>query len=268
MYRRPLAFLKRDFITASSYKLSFAMQIIGMIMSVLMFFFISRLFGETARPMLSEYGGDYFSFVLIGIAFSGYLGAGMSSFSAGIAQEQSLGTLEAMLVTPAKLSTIVLSMSIWNFLLTSINVIFYLLVGVIFFNVNISNINIPAAFAAQILTIVCFASLGIMSASFIMVLKRGDPINWLFGGISSLVGGVYYPVQVLPKGLTYISYALPITYALRAVRLAVLKGYTIYDLRLELGMLLVFTLVFMPVSMVMFRYAVRKARTDGSLMHF
>lgn len=268
MFRRPIAFLKRDFLMAVSYRLSFAMQMAGMLVSVLVFFFISKLFGAAAKPMLKEYGGDYFSFVLVGIAFSGYLGVGLSSFSQSISKEQSLGTLEAMLVTPTRLATMVLSMSLWSFALTSLNVILYLLIGALVFGVNLHHINLQAAVVAQALTIVCFASLGIISASFIMVLKRGDPVNWIFGGISSLVGGVYYPVQVLPKPLLAVSYLLPITYALRAIRLSVLQGYGFHALRFELGMLALFTALYLPLSILAFRYAVNRAKMDGSLTHY
>lgn len=268
MINRPLAFLKRDYKSATSYRLNFTLQICGMILSILTFFFISRLFDESSKRLLKEYGGDYFSYVLIGIAFTGYLGVGLSSFSSGLAQEQSLGTLEAMLITPTRLSTILLSMSIWSFLLTSINTLLFLAFGAIFLGVNVSHINLGSALLTQALTVICFASLGIMSASFIMVLKRGDPINWIFGGVSALLGGVYFPIGTLPKALAKASSLLPITYALRAARLSVLQGYGIKELKFELGMLVGFSLVFIPLSMLMFRWAIRRARIDGSLMHY
>jgi len=147
-------------------------------------------------------------------------------------------------------------------------VILYLLIGALVFGVNLHHINLQAAVVAQALTIVCFASLGIISASFIMVLKRGDPVNWIFGGISSLVGGVYYPIQVLPKPLLAVSYLLPITYALRAIRLSVLQGYGFHALRFELGMLALFTALYLPLSILAFRYAVNRAKMDGSLTHY
>lgn len=268
MLRLPIAFLKRDFLTSVSYRLSFALQIGGMAISVLVFFFISKLFGAAAKPMLKEYGGDYFSFVLVGLAFSGYLGVGLNSFSQSIGREQSLGTLEAMLVTPTGIVPMVLCMSLWSFLLTSVNVILYLMLGALAFGVNMRGANIPCALVTQALTIVCFASLGILSAAFIMVVKRGDPINWLFGGLSALLGGVYYPVQVLPKYLLALSYCLPITYALRAIRLSVLKGYGFGQLHSELGILAAFTAVCLPLSITAFRFAVTRAKADGSLTHY
>ncbi len=55
------------------------MNLIGVFFSVLTFFFIAKLFGKAAAPHLQEYGGDYFPFVLIGIAFSTFLGVGLGT---------------------------------------------------------------------------------------------------------------------------------------------------------------------------------------------
>jgi ABC-2 type transport system permease protein len=58
------------------------------------------------------------------------------------------------------------------------------------FGVDRGNANLFDAMIILILTIICFCSLGIISASFIMIFKRGDPVNWVFGSVSALLGGV------------------------------------------------------------------------------
>ncbi|MFB0534598.1 MAG: ABC transporter permease, partial [Anaerolineae bacterium] len=196
--RKPLAFVKRDLNLQLSYRFAFFLQLSRIFFSVLMFFFVARIFGGAATPYLDAYGGDYFSFVLVGIAFSGYLGVAMGSFSGSIRQGQMMGTLEAMLVTPTRLSTILLSSSLWNFAFTSLRIIVYLVIGATCFGVDLSQANLLAALLIQILTILTFSSLGIISASFIMAFKQGNPLNAVLGTASSLLGGVYYPITVLP----------------------------------------------------------------------
>jgi ABC-2 type transport system permease protein len=61
-----------------------------------MFFFLSRLVGEGIAGQLEPYGGNYFSFVLIGVAFTDYLSVSLSSFAGQIRSAQMQGTLEAM----------------------------------------------------------------------------------------------------------------------------------------------------------------------------
>ncbi|MFQ5574714.1 MAG: ABC transporter permease, partial [Terriglobia bacterium] len=172
-----LAFLKRDFRNEVSYRFSFFMRFFGIFFSVTTFFFVAQLFGKSVSPHLEAYGGDYFSFVLIGIAFSGFLGTGLSTFSSSISSAQAQGTLEAMLVTPTKLSAIIVLSSFWSFLFTSFNVLVYLVFGAAVFGMNLGNVNILAALLILALTIVAFSGVGVISASFIMVLKRGDPIG-------------------------------------------------------------------------------------------
>lgn len=70
---KPISFVKRDFLIAAIYRLSFVMQTVGIFISALMFFFLSRLIGKGVQDHLTPYGGDYFSFVLIGTT-SGLLG--------------------------------------------------------------------------------------------------------------------------------------------------------------------------------------------------
>lgn len=119
---KPLAFVWRDFINEASYKLSFLMQLFGILISTLTFFFISKLLGNIGVSYLRPYGGNYFSFVLIGIAFYSYLGVSMHSLSESIREGQMLGTLEALLVTQTEISTIILSSSLYSFIWASFRV--------------------------------------------------------------------------------------------------------------------------------------------------
>lgn len=262
------AFLARDYRMNVSYRFSFFTSFANIFVSVAMFFFISRLLGKAINPYLAEYKGDYFSFVLIGVAFSGFVTTGMSSFSASISSAQSQGTLEAMLVTPTKLSSIILLSSLWSFIFNSLYVCIYLLLGQLFFGLSLTNTNIPAALLIILLATLSFSGMGVTSAAFIMVFKRGNPIDWLYGTASSLLSGMYFPITVLPVWLQPLAYVLPIFYALKAMRLAVLQGYGLWALRTEVGALLVFAMVILPAGIWAFKYAVREAKVDGSLVTY
>jgi ABC-2 type transport system permease protein len=262
---KALAFLRRDLKTELSYRFSFIFTVVGIFFSVVMFYYIAKLFGKAASPYLEAYNGDYFSFVLIGIAFSGYLSTSLHSFSGAIRGSQMSGTLEAMLVTPTSIPAVILFSSLWSFCFTTIEVIIYLLAGVTFFGLDMGRANVISALVVMVLTILSFSPLGIISASFIMVFKRGDPIAYFFGTASSLLGGVYYPVTILPPWLQGLSSLLPITYSLGAMRSALLKGLTVPELGPDLLALSLFAAVTIPVSLISFSYAVRKAKEKGSL---
>jgi ABC-2 type transport system permease protein len=266
--KKPFAFIKRDFLNEISYRLSFIMQVFGILVSVLTFYFLARLFGQAVVPYLKPYGGDYFSFVIIGVAFSNYQEVAMNSLSRSIRDAQMTGTLEALLVTQTEIPTIILSSSLYSFIFTSLRVFAYLLLGSLFFGMDISHANFFSAVIIFILTIVSLSSFGIISASFVMVFKRGDPITWLLVSISWFLGGVYYPISVLPPWLLRLSYLLPITHSLEGMRLCLLKGASLAEIYPNVLALLAFSVITLPISVTIFRYAVNQAKKDGSLTQY
>ncbi|RJQ18753.1 MAG: ABC transporter permease [Nitrospiraceae bacterium] len=265
---KPAAFLWRDFVDDSSYKLAFLMQFLGIFFSTAMFFFISKLLGDAGASYLKPYGGNYFSFVLLGVAFYGYLGLSVRSLAETVREGQEMGTLEALLVTQTEVPTIIISSSLYSFIWASARVAVYLLIGVLVFGVDLGNANIAGALLLLLLTIISLGGLGMISASFIMVLKKGDPVGWIFTSISGLLGGLYYPVSVLPDWLQNFSYLLPVTYALEGMRLALLSGYSLGGLLPYIAALTIFSVIMLPLGIFAFQYAVRKAKRDGTLTQY
>lgn len=268
IYSKIKAFLYRDFISDATYKAAFILQLFGIFLSVLTYFFLSRLMGDIGVEYLKPYGGNYFAFVLIGIAFFSYLNVSIKGLANIIREGQMLGTLEAILVTPTSIATIILSSSLYGFLWATFKVVVYLLLGAVCFDVHLDQANLTATLIILLLTIMSFSGLGIVSASFIMVLKRGDPIGWLFTSVSGLIGGLYYPTTVLPEWLQTAAKFLPVTHSLEGMRLAMLKGYTVSQLAPTVLILCGFSAVILPSSIFVFQQAVRKAMRDGSLTHY
>ena len=266
--RRLYAFLIRDIRIESSYRLAFLLNFSGILLSAVTFFFISELIGQAASPYLSEFNGDYFSFVIIGIAFSGYFGVGLNSFARTLREAQTTGTLEAMIMSPTPVSIIIVGSALWSYVLTTIRVFLYLLIGVVLFTLNLEGANYAAALVTLVLAIIAFASIGIIAAAVIMVVKRGEPLTILFSTFANLVGGIYYPVEVLPEWLQLISRLIPVTYAVRAMRKALLAGAPWSAIWPDLLALLFFIVVLVPLSLFVFRYAVERARREGTLAHY
>ena len=265
---RALAFLRRDWRLQLSYRFSFLLQFFGVFFNLLVFYFLSKLVGDSAAPYLEPYGGNYFAFVLIGLAFSGYFGVGLNSFASNLREAQTTGTLEAMLMTPTRLSTVIMSSSIYDYGFVTFQVFVYLALGGLLFGVQLDKGNTPAALVVLVLTIIAMTSLGIIAASFIMVLKRGDPVTLLISSLAVLLGGVYYPVQLMPQWLQQLSRLLPITYSLDAMRRTLLADASFQEIMPDIIALAIFGIVLVPVSLLIFRYAVHRAKVDGSLAHF
>jgi len=263
-----LAFLRRDILNEISYKLSFFLQLVGIFPVVLMFFFLSRLVGSTISVPLQPYGGNYFPFVLIGIAVQNYLTLSLSSFSGSLRESQLSGTLEAVLATPVRLPSFLMGSTAYSFVFNALRIFIYLAVGSLLFDVHFNWARLPAALGVICLTIAAFSSLGIFSASFIMLFKRGDPVNWGFNVVSWLLGGVYYPVTILPLWLQKVAYLIPMTHALEALRSILLSHRDLSSLTEHLLVLGLWGAIGLPVSLFCFRYALNRAKMRGALGHY
>ncbi len=268
MFRKLAALFKRDFYINASYKLSFLIGWMNTLAVLLPFFFVARLFGKGSSPYLLPYGGDYFSFVLIGIGLRRYLSHAVNSLAGTIGYEQSLGTLEVLFVSPTPFRQVFFLLSLLSFIYATGNFLFYLFLGTFLFQVPFPQANFAGALVVLPLTLLTFYSFGLLSASFILVFKKQNPIEPFFEGFSSFLGGVYFPVTLLPSWLQKVSDILPMTYGLRALRLCLLKGATLVSLGKDLLILSLLTLLLFPISVWIFGKSLKKAKKDGSLIHY
>jgi ABC-2 type transport system permease protein len=267
-FKKTLAFLVRDLRIEVSYKAGFFMQGLGILFTVVTFYFLSKLIDSASTPALSKFSGGYFPFVLTGIAMTNFLSVATRSYADRLREAQVTGTLEAMLMTPTPVGQIVSLSAMYDFVFASMRVVLYLLLAATLFGMDVSHANWGWAALFLLLSIAAFSSMGILSASFIMVFKRGDPLATVYGALSFLFSGVYYPVDVLPGWLRTISNFLPLTWALKGMRGALLGGGGDSGLPYCAAVLVLFSLVLWPLSLTAFSLAIRKARRDGSLGKF
>jgi len=259
------AFIRRDFLAEKSYRLSFALGALATVANLAVFYFIGKLFGSGLAPQLAPFGTDYFAYVFTAMAFFGYIGTGAGSYAGRLRLEQTQGTLEATLSTPLGIPALLLSMSAWNFLFATFELLIYALAGLFIFKLDLAAANWPAAALVFLLSAGCFAALGILSSCFVVLFKRGNPLAWVLNNFEGLLGGVYFPVAVLPCWLLAVSKLLPVTYAVRAFQLAVHKGAGPAMIKGDLLALAAFDLVLIPASVWLFGLAVRRARRAGTL---
>jgi ABC-2 type transport system permease protein len=262
------AFIKKDFLVEKSYKLSFALGALSTFSGILVFYFTDKLFGRALTPYLNEYGTGYFAYVFTASAFFGYIGTGAGSYSERIRIEQLQGTLEAQLAAPIKTLTLLFSLTAWNFIFATFELLIYAAAGVFLFKLDFSNANLPALAAVFFLSAISFAALGILSSCFVLLFKRGNPAAWVLNNFEGLLGGVYFPTAVLPLWLQGLSKLLPITYAVKAFELALHKGAGVHELRGELLILSAFAAALAPLSLLAFDKAIERARRDGTLAQY
>lgn len=258
----------RDLAVARSYRLSFIIQLFEMLLGVTAFYYLSRFIQSPELTRSLPQGGSYFSFALVGVAFFDYLGVSLSAFDQSLEEAKQNGTLESLLVTQTSLPVILAGSALYPFALLSLRTVAYLGWGVLLFHFPATQANWLGAVLVLAASILAFVGLGVLSASYTLVFKRGNPVKWVFAGVAGLVSGIMYPVSVLPAPLRWAGRLLPVTYSLEGMRAALLGHASIGDLWPVLRALLAFAAVLLPLSLAAFAWALRRTKITGTLTHF
>lgn len=235
-----------------SYRFHFAVKSLAAFFQIAVFFFIGRLMGAP----------EYFPFVFVGLIFSRFVQFWLNIFAENIRQEQYWGTAEPVFLSPSSPLAVTLSSSAGKFLLLLLELAVYGVLGIVVFGIEI---NLRWLFLLPLLaaTAFTFAGFGLLSGSFIMYFKRGDPVNWLLSVTFDLLSGVYFPVAILPRWLRSFADLLPTTSALNIWRSILLSSSAprTVDIMLQIA----WATVLWVVGVVCFRKAFELIRSKGEL---
>lgn len=262
------AFFKRDATIALSYRASFVVQVLGNLLILGVFYYIGKLVGTHQIPALAAYGGNFLAFLLVGFALTDFASVSLTTFATQIREGQTTGTLEATLMSPVRLPVILIYSSLWSYFFSVIRLVMYLGLGGILYGVSLGQANLFSALAILLLTVLCFMGIGITWAGVIMLVKRGESILTVVGSLVVLLSGVLFPIELLPGWAQKLASLVPLTHALNAMRLALLKGATLSDLAPTILVLSGFAVVLLTGGMAAFQLAVRFAKHTGSLSQY
>lgn len=255
------SFFKRDCRIDLSYRFSFALEAVHILLAIAAYYFLAAQLGANSLG-----GYPSFPFILVGLTVNAYMTTCFVCFAQEIRGGQLTGTLKAVLTTPTSPAEFLACSSAYPFARATLDVLLYAAGGLIFGS-SFAAGNLAAAALLFAASILAFAGIGLMSATLTLLFKRGDPLLWLFGSGSWLLGGVLYPTSVLPGPLRGAAELLPITHALRGLRAALLANAAVADIVPQLVALLAFTVVALPLSLAAFHLALQRAKIAGTVGH-
>ena len=263
-----VAFVRRGFLHAASYRLNFLGTYVGGLLSVVFFAVLAQFYGNAQPAALAPYNGDYFTFLLIGAAFARFLSIGLRHFGRELEHDLAAGTIEPVMVTATLPGLALLGPSLWILVEGVLLLALQLVLGGVFFGADFSRANWPAAIVFTLLTLAALGGWGLLSAGFVLMFKRAEPLSWLVDVTLFMLAGVYFPVQVIPWGLRIFAYLLPLSYALEALRFALMRGDSLATLWPYAAVLVGFAVVLLPLGLWGFRRSIDSVRRGGGLGHY
>ncbi|TAK16492.1 MAG: ABC transporter permease [Acidobacteria bacterium] len=259
--REAAAMFRRDYLTDLRYRVVFLISLVDAALLLASYAFLARVFGA-AEPN----GYAPLPFLLVGIALTDSLTTSLVCLSQGVRNNQQAGTLKAMLALPLSPARLMLLSMPYPALRAAIDFVIFICMAIAL-GLPVSTINFGATLVVFLLSVGAMLSLALLSASFTVVFKRGDPVMWALGAATWLLSGVLYPTDVLPPMLARVSSLLPTTHALAAVRATAIDGASLAAVGRDAGVLAAFALIGVPFGLWAFTVAVNHARRAGTLGH-
>lgn len=256
------AVLRRDWEIERTYHLRMLLHFTSIAGVALGLYFISRLVDPET---LSAYGGNYFDFAVVGLAVTSFAGVGLGGFSDAVMREQSTGTIELLLASPAPPLTTLASMFVFPLLVSALQVALLLVFGIGVVGSGIPLGGLLLSIPVLALTTATFAAFGLASAGLLLLAKRGDPISGPFYQLSMLLSGAVFPLDVLPGFIEAISIAVPATWGVQATRELLLNDAGWRDVLPETLVLAGFSVVLLPLGAAVLARCLRTARAAGVL---
>jgi len=225
-----------------------------------------------AQSVNLQFNGATFTIDLVGFTIIGQM---LYSFftmmllaGASFDAERWQGTLEALLLSPANRLAILLGGALAN----AVNYMWMLVALVVswiaFIHVNVFVTDFLALFASLMLSYLAMVSLGMCLETVDIYSRRGSIFTtWLQEPVMFLSGQIF-PLQSMPTFLLPLSYLLPLTFGLMAVRLTLFGGASMYEVAMPLAALVCMAVVFFALTRLFVNYAERRAKANATLTQF
>jgi ABC-2 type transport system permease protein len=259
------AFLRRDAQVDASYRFSAVVDLANGLSLVVLFFFLGSAVGPVGS--MSEWGGDLFAFAVVGVVLGGPLAGLPAMLAARVREGQLTGNLAPILLSPIGPVRALIGLAAWPYLSALAKSLVYVVFGMLVFGFRPHAIGVVPSLAIFGLATIAQFGVALWSCAFILYFKRGDPLGALINQLSSLLGGAWFPVAILPTPLRWLSWMLPVTHALDGTRAALLSSGGGATLARAVGVLAVMAVISMSSGILALQASLWRARRDGSLLH-
>lgn len=263
--RKLPAFVRRDFLVAWSYRMSFVSDLVGLVGQVIVFYFIGQLVDSSRLPTFGGTSVTYLEFAAVGIALGVFIQFGLDRVSAAMRGEQLMGTLESVLMTPTAPATIQLGSVAFDLIYIPLRTAAFLGAVTLAFGLHFQAGGIAPALLLLLAFIPFVWGLGVLTAALLLTFRRGGSLVGLGAVVVGLLSGVYFPLSLLPGWLHGIANANPVAQAINGMREALLGGATLADLASNFALVVPFSAASLLIGLGVFRLAVRREQRRGTL---
>jgi ABC-2 type transport system permease protein len=254
---------RRDAVIFFTYRTLVVSQILGMLFQLTIFYFISRLlqsktFGTPER---------YFAFVVVGLAIMQVLIITLGLLPGQVRQELVAGTMERFMVSPFGAANGVFSMLLFPLISALVTSTILLLLAATVFGLTLSP-TAPLAIPVGILGSIAFMPFALALVALVIAVKQATAGTQYVASGFAIVGGLYFPVRLLPGWLRWTSDVQPFTPAADLLRHLLVNTPEQYSVGSDLLKLGGFAIVLFPLALILLRRAVLFGQRRGTIIEY
>jgi ABC-2 type transport system permease protein len=169
-----------------------------------------------------------------------------------VVREYEMGTIEQLLVTPARPMELIVGKLVPNFLVVSVTLLTVTLAGIFWFGIPFQ--GNPWLFAwLSVLFIISGLGLGLLVSTVAQTQKQAQQIAATLMLLSMLLTGFIYPRGPMPPVVRTIGNLIPLTYSIRIVRGIITKGVGIAFMWSDVVALAIYGIVIMVLAASTFK---------------
>lgn len=196
---------------------------------------------------------SYFDFVLAGIIGLSLMNFSMNSIAMAMARYREDQILKRIVVTPIKKWHFIASEVLARLMVNVVQVSLALGIGVYLFNAHIYG-NIFTLYAIALLGGILFQLFGFVIFSITKTLDTAQGILMALSMPMMFLGGIFFPIDTLPKWLYSVVQFLPITPLLRIIRGVMLDGVSPFFNPMNISLIFVWIAICLGISIWRFRF--------------
>jgi ABC-2 type transport system permease protein len=258
-----LAVMRRDLHVYLSYRTRVLSQALTSVFSLTLFYYVSRLVHVSGFTSPQS----YFGFVVVGIALVSVM---YSCFSVAemVRQELVAGTFERLLLSPFGAIRSVIAMALFPLLYGLGLATITLGIGCAVFGLHLHWSTVPLALPAIGLALLAFLPFGLLFAALTIATKQGNVgTSWVIALIS-IVGGLYFPISLLPEWAQIAARLQPFTPATEVLRHLLVGTPQGTSSLGALAKLVAFAALLLPASLLALSKAIGVGQRRGTIIEY
>jgi ABC-2 type transport system permease protein len=255
--------LRRDATLFASYRTQLVSQFIGPLFTIVLFYYISHII--TAKTIHSP--GGYFGFVIVGLVIVQILTISLGIMPVTVRQELVSGTIERFLVSAHGPINGILGTMLFPLASASLTGVLMLGLATVVFGLPLAATAV-LAIPVSLLGMLAFLPFAFILVALVMAFKQVTSVTqFVIAGIA-IVGGLYFPVTVLPSWIRWASEVQPFTPATDLLRHLLVDTPLAHSALVDLLKLVGFIVVLLPASFASLRVAIRYGQRTGTIAEY